>query len=1593
MAASATNGVWRDVPCAASVDAGTGARFVGNTIRTSKYTVLTFLPLNLFEQLQKAANAYFLLISLLMFVGRRTGLFATSVEAITTLGPLVLMMAASALLAAADDYRRHQADHRTNRQKARAIRMGGKHRVYLDTVIWDDVKVGDILVLKGEDDLPADIVPLACSGGDGICYVSTANLDGETNLKIKAAAPAAQAYLCPDDGDQAGNAQAPPLLNQAVDRLASLHAVVQSEPPSKSIHSFTGSLRLGLGDEARPTPLGADNLLLRGTQLKNTAWCFGVVVYTGQETRMAKNSSKTPMKLANLERVVNRVMLVVLGTQALLALLSDLMYCLSKPTFWKYWYLFPDSTGKASIILPDWLGYWFTFFILYCNLMPISLYAAMEVCNFAQAYFIKSDLGMYDEEQDCPALVRSTNLCHELGQVSYIFSDKTGTLTQNVMDLKRMSIGDLIYGEVTESRGFSAAPDVRSARAFGARAADAIDAFLEILAVAHTVMVTEDQWGTKKYEAESPDEGALVEAVRELGWNLKSRAGHTLCVEVDHRGGSAKSAREYTVLAVNAFTSARKRMSTVVRNPSGEIWVLVKGADNVMLDRSASSAPSLPAHLTELAQEGLRTLVLGRRRLSTQEYEAWHSEFEKAQTAQSNREGLLAAVAEKLETNLELVGATGIEDKLQVGVGDTISRLRAAGIKLWVLTGDKLETARNIGYSTKVLSDRMEVLVLDSPPNTGADALRKELSVMMSAASSASDEGREVALMVTGASLELVADFSLNAPFLEVAMRCKVVIACRVSPLQKAWMVRLVRTGISPQPVTLSIGDGANDVPMIQEAQVGVGISGREGRQAVNAADFAICQFHFLQRLLLVHGRLNYRRMCKFILYSFWKNAVLTLLLFYYTFISGFSGTSMFEGMVWTSFNVILFWPIIATGVFDRDVSDQQALNNALLYQNGRLGLDLNLKRMVEMLLSALVHSLILFMVMMLAFDKMDTMHANDYYSFGTSVFTWLVFAMNYRVIFVTSTINIVFVAALASSFGVYILFLAVYCRSEWLSPWMYNVDVEMMQEPLFWIGLLAVPALAIMVDSFKALLILEFLPDRRGLALERVKVEEGPPASASASASASARSPKTAPARSAASDPGLAICPEDVEMTMGDDAARQMMRSQSSRLASSFAFDHPGSGPRRINFKRNPSAGDTSLMDVPQPPGAPAQHDPERGQSPRAARRRRPNASQFAQQTLPHIQNKVHWRGILRAAIATGTALTALGAIVMRMSDSVAQFTIQYDGVPRRPVDSLKHEMFHQPCPVVPGGTNSCTFDLRVPVDLEPPIIVTYEVSPFYQNYYSYQTSVIFEQLTGHDVSPEVIRDKCAHKPSRLTPGGDAIYPCGLIATSVFNDTIEFLQVKIDSEDERMIWTSDFDRFQNPPDYLERPRTSWLYERYPTVTDRARGVKSRRFVDWMFPSFFGHVRNMYGFVNEPLRQGRTLTVRLNASFPVAAMGAEKRIVVSTRNGLGGRHSMLAYALVTAGLACFKMACTVCVIQRQCPRRAGHARFPLLMSSADQDSDEPSQESRGADTERSRPPPSAAPSTPGARVAGGSPGGPAQTLQQELILGRGMLSL
>lgn len=1501
-------------------------RYPSNRVVTSKYTVATFVPKNLWEQFHKAANVWFLFISFLMFLGTETPLFVGTIKFYSTFGVLAAMMAVSAFIAATDDYRRHMADNMTNSQTAYVLRQGDGRNS--EDTTWASVEVGDILIVKGDQDFPADMLLLASSGDEGICYVSTANLDGETNLKIKSCLPATVKALCQQDHAETAPQEA--LLNQAVRRLPTLQGTILAEAPQKSIHTFNGQCKLNGSKGSETYALGPDQLLLRGTVLRNTAWCIGIVVYTGHETRMAMNSREAPLKQANLERVINLAILVFVAAQAFLSLISDIIYCALKDEFLGFWYLFP--TGETTpIVLPPFLGYWLTFFVLYSNLIPISLYATLECCNWFQAYFIKSDEQMYDEEQDCPASARTTNLGHELGQISYIFSDKTGTLTQNVMELKRVSIAGVLFGQAGGGRGFQGGGAMQEQRQRAGKSfQDAADAFLEVLSVSHTVMTSRDASGKISYEAESPDEGALVEAVAELGWAFSSRSRGFLQVS------TPSGVRTYQVLALNAFTSARKRMSTVIQRPNGEHVLLVKGADNVMMERAGPSndLAGLQQHLTLFAREGLRTLVLGRRNLTGQEFTAWQQQYEQAQASMTDREKMLADAAESIERDLDLLGITAIEDKLQEGVQDTIVQVRKAGIKLWVLTGDKLETAQNIGFSTKVLSEDMDINILDVQDR---GTLEDNLYNLNARVKKALAHGIVPALLVTGLALEEITAAELKDEFLAMATRCSVVIACRVSPSQKAEMVQLVRDGIEPTPVTLAIGDGANDVPMIQEAQVGVGISGREGRQAVNSADFAIAQFRYLSRLLLVHGRWNYSRTCKFTLYSFWKNATLVLLMFFYVNLSGYAGTSFFDDNVRACYNVVLATPIVATGIFDKDVSDEAALHNPTLYENGRRGLEMNAQRMLETLASSILQSSVLALLMYLAFPSFDSVGIGDYYSFGTAWFVILVIAMNLRAVYVTTTWNWCVVFCHFASYTALLVLLVVYGMvqliSDLLEPWMYRVPAAFASTWIFWICCLVVPLLVFVLDVCKAYLIQQFMPDRRVLLRESFPDEEETPFP-------------------------LPLLSESATVATLGSGPPSLTSGRSS-----YAFDHPDAGIARhhTTLRDNPlhRAGDTTYVATHYPMPRMGSRDfassssfaESDSESWSAEESRRPNPNNFSQQKLAYVQLRFTWRVVFSLAVVGGTVLLVLGSIVYVCSNSVREIRIDYNAEG----DSWQEEpnsrlLVKYNCQVgAPGSTTKCRFSIDVPMDMEPPIMVSYSLDPFYQNYPEFMDSIskskgAWKQLTGNEepggsgCGPDLVE--------RFKQGDETVrlFPCGLAANSLFNDTLEFLGDDAPELDTSGIaWRSDLDRFSNPPKYLEDPDFSWLPDRYPTVIDRDEGVRSERFAVWMRPEAMPRVWKTYGVLHRGLSAGQQLQLRINASYPVKELGATKEFVFTTVSPLGGRSEGFGTLLLVWGGVCWLLGVVVLATHFLCARRRGEARdyacLPVTLAQAGREGD------------------------------------------------------
>uniref|UniRef100_A0AAV2L6D2 Phospholipid-transporting ATPase n=1 Tax=Knipowitschia caucasica TaxID=637954 RepID=A0AAV2L6D2_KNICA len=691
--------------------------------------------------------------------------------------------------------------------------------------------------------------------------------------------------------------------------------------------------------------------------------------------------------------------------------------------------------SQTNPVFSGFLTFW-SYIIILNTVVPISLYVSVEVLRLGHSYFINWDWQMYFSATDTPAEARTTTLNEELGQVQFIFSDKTGTLTQNIMVFRKCSINGQTYGdiynefhqkvEITEKTAcvdFSYNPlrdtkftfyDNRLVEAVK-QEDPSVQEFFRLLSLCHTVMSEEKQEGGLVYQAQSPDEGALVTAARNVGFVFRSRTPETITVQ--EMGQSVT----YQLLAILDFNNVRKRMSVIVQNPLGQIKLYCKGADTIIFERLHSSESELMEitsdHLSEFAGEGLRTLALAHRDLDEGYFKEWMKKYLFASTVIENRDDGLAALYEEIEQDLRLLGATAIEDKLQDGVPETISRLGLADIKIWVLTGDKQETAVNIGYSCRMLRDDMDEVFLisgNSLLEVQRDLRRaKEHIVGWSQVSRVSEVDSEpysgsvleemiipeYALVINGNSLAHALDLSLQCVFLEVACLCSAVICCRVTPLQKAQVVELVKT--HTKAVTLAIGDGANDVSMIKMAHIGVGISGQEGMQAVLSSDFSFAQFRYLQRLLLVHGHWSYLRMCHFLRYFFYKNFAFTLVHFWYGFFCGFSAQTVYDQWFITLFNIVFTsLPVIAMGLFDQDVNDRTSLRYPCLYKAGQMNLHFNKRHFFLCALQGLATSFLLFFIPFGAFSvllKEDGLNL-DQQALAVTVSTCLVIAVSVQI-------------------------------------------------------------------------------------------------------------------------------------------------------------------------------------------------------------------------------------------------------------------------------------------------------------------------------------------------------------------------------------------------------------------------------------------------------------------------------------------------------------------------------------------------------------------------------------------------------------------
>ncbi|KAK5265226.1 aminophospholipid translocase [Exophiala xenobiotica] len=979
--------------------------WVDNHISTAKYNVITFLPKFLFEQFSKYANLFFLFTAILQQIPN-----VSPLSRYTTIVPLGIVLMVSAIKELVEDYKRKSADKSLNDSRAQVLRGSG----FVDTK-WINVAIGDVVRVESEEPFPADLVLLATSEPEGLCYIETANLDGETNLKIKQAIPETAHLISPAE-------------------LGRLTGRLKSEQPNSSLYTYEATLTMSGTGAEKELPLTPDQLLLRGATLRNTPWVHGVVVFTGHETKLMRNATATPIKRTDVERMLNKQILMLVAMLLVLSAISTIGDIIVRSTAGqKLTYLYYDGFNVASQFFLDIFTYW----VLYSNLVPLSLFVTIELVKYYQAFLINTDLDIYYPDTDTPAVCRTSSLVEELGQIEYVFSDKTGTLTCNMMEFRQCTIGGIRYaGIVPEDQRAEGPDDTNGVHDFNRLrenlkshpSSETIHHFLTLLAVCHTVIPErKDEKSEIKYQAASPDEGALVEGAAELGYKFVDRKPRSVFVQAEGQEV------EYELLAICEFNSTRKRMSTIFRCPDGKIRIYCKGADTVIYERlhkENSFADITLQQLEDYATEGLRTLCLAMREVPEQEYREWRQIFDKAATTVGgNRAEELDKAAEIIEHDFFLLGATAIEDRLQDGVPDTIHTLQAAGIKVWVLTGDRQETAINIGMSCKLISEDMTLLIINEENATATrDNLQKKYDAVQNQAAGGG-EYDTLALVIDGKSLTYALEKDMEKLFLDLAVMCKAVICCRVSPLQKALVVKLVKRHL--KALLLAIGDGANDVSMIQAAHVGVGISGVEGLQAARSADVAIGQFRYLKKLLLVHGAWSYQRISKVILYSFYKNIAMFMTQFWYSFQNAFSGQTIFESWTLSMYNVLFtFLPPFAMGVFDQFISARLLDRYPQLYQLTQKGTFFRMHSFWSWVANGFYHSILAYIFSSYFFAD-DLVLSNGkiggHWLWGTSTYTAILLVVLGKAALITNVWTKYTVIAIPGSFIIWLAFIPAY--------------------------------------------------------------------------------------------------------------------------------------------------------------------------------------------------------------------------------------------------------------------------------------------------------------------------------------------------------------------------------------------------------------------------------------------------------------------------------------------------------------------------------------------------------------------------------------
>ena len=781
-----------------------------------------------------------------------------------------------------------------------------------------------------------------------------------------------------------------------------------------------------------------------------------MIAYAGKETKLSLNSNDAPSKFSTLDKRLN---IYVIGILIFMTLLSMLLGTLGgffeRNNVPDMTYLAPDEADGPVVV---GIITTFSYFILLSYLIPLSMIVSLEIIKVLQSKWMEWDLLMTSPDGR-PMTAKTSDLNDELALVRYIFSDKTGTLTENIMEFSKCAVRGHVFHHPLQG-------ELASHVDAGGPTAEYARLFLTALAVCHNVVVAPN---SDQFQAASPDEEALCMAAKANRFTFLGRPRQNLIqVQIAH------SQVTFEVLCEFPFTSARRRMSIVVRSDAvadGQPMLFSKGADTEIFSRLRPSGPSLDdseallrseENIGAFSRSGLRTLAVGLRVLSSEETERLMSRLDACTgIIDASRTEALEQLADEWERDLQLLGITAIEDRLQPLVAETISFLQQANIAVWMITGDKQETAINIGYACKLLQTDMDVLVLNAENTVQC----KDLIQSLTQRGLETSHSRH-ALVVDGETLRFVLE-EHDIAFLDLALNCQAVIVCRATPLQKANIVKLVRERVNA--CCLAIGDGANDVSMIQEANVGIGIYGREGTLAARSSDYALSRFCHLQRLLAVHGRYALIRNAFVVHYSFYKNAAVFLSQVWFGFWCGFSAQSLYDDWLMTLYNIfITSLPPLFVGIFERDCPEPLLNRYPSLYTRTQSDTIFTLKTLGMWMISAVYHSLVLALGTITIWEN-DVLRSNGHVA-GLTALGNAVLTASVIVVFLKAALEIQFWPwivhlGLWGSLVIYFAIFAIESQFPSFIPPQYEQFSTLFDMGPFWFWMILVPVFALLPD------------------------------------------------------------------------------------------------------------------------------------------------------------------------------------------------------------------------------------------------------------------------------------------------------------------------------------------------------------------------------------------------------------------------------------------------------------------------------------------------------------------------------------------------